>query len=169
MAESKQDIVVKLVQEGIHTRSAIRKAADCTAGALASYFSGMRNAAKFTGASICPIEIDLDGKKVFTVKTFEEVEEMKAAKAATKPASTSTKTPAERLELAEKRINRCTGALEKSNERAEAAPENREVELRAAKAKIELELAEIELKRVNELIDADEAADDVEPEEDELM
>jgi hypothetical protein len=171
MAESKQDVVVRLVQEGTHTRQEIKDAADCTSGALASYLSGMRNAAKFTGAAVCPMEVVLeDGKKVFTAVTFEAAEEAKAAKAATASASTSTKTPAERLEAATKRVDRCDSALDKAKERYEAAEDNRELELRFNKAEIEAELASIELKRAEALVveDEDADADDIEA-EDELI
>jgi hypothetical protein len=165
---SKQDIVVQMVQEGIHTRQEIKDGADCTPGALASYLSGMRNAAKFTGAKVCPIEITLeDGKKVYTVMTFQEVEEAKAARTTTTSSATS-KSPAERLDAAIKRATKCEVAVDKATERYEANDDNLELELRMQKAQIEAQLADIEVARSQAIVDAsgvEEIDDDVETEE----
>lgn len=169
MSESKQDVVVRLVREGVHTRQEIKDQAGCTAGALASYLSGMRNAAKFTGAEVCPVEVSLDdGKKVMQVTTFALAEEAKAERA-TKTKSASTKTPAERLEAAKKRVEKCGVALDKAQERAEASEDNRELELRFKKAEIDAELADIELARCEALIVEDESMDDVPEADEELM
>lgn len=172
MAISKQDQVVELVKAGVSTRVEIRESVGCTSGALASYLTGMRNAAKFTGASICPVEVDkeVDGemKKVFTVMTFQESEDIKAERAANRTTSTSTKTPEERVEAAEKRMTKCETAVEKAVERAEKDADNVELELRADKAKIDVKLAEIELNRAKALIVEDEDNAEV-PQDDELM
>jgi len=168
MSQSKEEIVVGMVKAGIHTRQEIKDESGCTSASLASYLSGMRNAAKFTGVSICPIEIeDDDGKKVFRVILFADYEAAKAERAANKPSAASKKTPAERLDGAEKRLIRCESAYDKAKDRAEADEDNRELELRSDKAQIELELADIELKRAQALIDSDEAEADEAPEADE--
>lgn len=181
-APNKQQIVADLVKQGIYTRAEIKEQAGCTSAALASYFSGMRNAAQFTGVAVCPVEtekeIDGEVKKVFVAMTFEDAEALKAEKAATRSAA-SAKTPKERKEAADKRVDKCSTALDKARERHENAPDNEELKLRFQKAEIELRLAEIEQSRAAELITEDDAAaDDAEveaeapteaPTEEELM
>lgn len=174
MSKSKQEVVVEMVQAGTYTRAEIKEGAQCTSGALASYLSGMRNAAKFTGSEICPIEVDVDGKKVFQVTTFAKAEAIKAERVASNSSSTSAKTPAERLDAAEKRVTRVSNKLEKAEERAEANEDSRELQLRWDLAKIEVELADIELEKAKALVadqpilEEDEADTEVES-EDELM
>lgn len=151
---SKEQIVVDMVKAGESTREEIKEEAECTSGSLASYLSGMRNAAKYTGVAICPVEIvdpNDEDRKIFTVMTFDEVEEIKAERVA-KPAA-SKKTPAERLEAAEKREARCDKAVEAADKRADADPDNEELSLRAQKADIEFKLAGIELERAQMLVD----------------
>ena len=146
---SKEDIVVSMVKEGKHTREEIRNAAGCTAGSFASYLTGMRMAAKHTGSEIYPIEVEDPNdpkRKVFTVATFDKVEEMKAERAASTPAGPK-KTPEERYQAAVKRLERCKNSLAKARERAELNTGSRELELRTQKAEIEFELAGIELQR----------------------
>lgn len=165
---NKQQIVANMVKEGTYTRQEILEKADCTSAALASYFSSMRNAAQFTDAAVCPVEKEVDGKKVFTAMTFEDAEEYREANTATRKAA-STKSPAERYEAAKKRVDKCTTAAEKARERADKNDDNRELELRAQKAEIELELAEMDFARCEVPEDAvEEAADETEM-EDELM
>jgi len=166
MAESKQDVVVRLVKEGMHSRVAIKEEAGCTSGALASYFSGMRNAAKYTGEPLCPVEIELeDGSKVMVAKTIEEVESIKEERAATRTTAAAKKSPEERYEAAVSRLSRCESALDKLDDRISSADGEvaEEVTLRFEKAKIEVRLAEIELDRCKGLVDSSE---DVEEDED---
>lgn len=162
MSESKQDVVVRMVQEGKSTRVEIKDAADCTSGALASYLSGMRNAAKYTpGSELCPVT-DEDG--IMSAVSFEEAETLKAEK--TTATKGPAKTPAERYEAADKRVDRTAAVIVKAQERFDNAPDNRELELRLKKAEIEFELAEIELSRAAALNDeAPEEAGDVGDEE----
>jgi len=162
MSESKQDVVVRMVTSGEFTREQIKSEADCTSGALASYLSGMRNAAKYSpGIEMCPVT---DDNGVMSAITFEAAEALKAEKTTTTKAP--AKTPAERFEAADKRVIRTGNILAKAQERFDNAPDNRELELRLKKAEIELELAEIELSRAATLNeDAPEEAGDVEAEE----
>lgn len=152
---SKEMIVKKLIDEGKSTREDLRDAAECTAGSLASYLSAFRNAAKFTGAAICPIEIDVDGAKVFVFKTFDEVEQLKAERTPAK-AKTAAKTPQERLDAATKRVIRTDKAMEATAGRAQADPDNRELDLRYQKASIEAQLAELDLAKVTEAMPDEE-------------
>ena len=162
---SKQEQVVNLVKEGKYTRKEIKEMVGCTANVFATYLSAMRNAANFTGVDICPIEeeIEVDGKikKVMTVTSFKAAEAAKAERAAASGRA-STKTPAERLEAADRRVERTSSALDSAKERYEANEDNRELELRYEKAKIEAELAEIEQARAKALVEAQESEADVE-------
>lgn len=160
---SKEAIVKDLIEIGKSTREDLKAAAECTSGSLASYLSAFRNAAKFTGVAICPIEIEIDDgdgvKKVFVFKTFEEVEAIKAERSPAKSKAVA-KTPAQRLDAATKRVTRTSNILDKAAERFEADSDNRELELRYQKAQIEAELAEIELKRASTLVAAEASAED---------
>lgn len=150
MAVSKQDQVIELVKAGASTREQIKEAVGCTTGSLASYLSTMSNIAKYTQSAMCPVTAPETG--IMSVTTWEEAEEAKAAKAASSPSAVSKKTPAERLEAAEKRIIRCTNALDSAKKRAEDNEGNREMELRASLAEINAELADIELARCEDLV-----------------
>lgn len=169
MSESKQDVVVRMVKAGQSTREEIKEAAGCTSGALASYLSAMANAAKFTGAEICPIEEEIDGKKVFTVMTYADVQAIKEERAANRSPGAVKKSPEERLKAAEKRLTRSESALDKLDDRISAADGEvgEELQLRFDKAKIEVQLAEIEIARLNDLVSSADEDDDVDEDEDE--
>lgn len=158
VAQSKQDVVVGLVQAGTYSREELRKIAGCTSGALATYISGMRNAAKFTGATICPIEttIEIDGveKKVMTVVTFDEYESARAEATVKATTKAPAKSPEVRLADAETRINRCTKAVDSAKGRLDENGDDIELDLRHQKAVIELKLADIELDRAQALVEA---------------
>jgi hypothetical protein len=154
MIMSKQDIVVEMVKEGKHTRQEIKDAAECTSGALATYFSGMRNAAKFTGSEICPVEIQDPGdeeRKIMVVMTFEDAEERRASRV--KVSAAPKKTVEERFEAVKKRIIRCNSLFDKALTRFEGNPDNEELDLRQQKADIECKLAGIEYEALSTLID----------------
>ena len=153
---SKQDQVVEMVKAGQYTREEIMAEVGCTPGALSSYLSGMRNAAKFTGAEICPT---IDENGVFSVTTFEAFEEAKAEAAANRKPKAPTKTPEDRWIAASKRVSRCEKAAASARGRAENSPDDHELDLRAQKADIELELAQIEMMRA-EADRSPKAADD---------
>jgi hypothetical protein len=143
---SKETQVFEMVKEGNRTRQEIIEAADCTPGSFASYLSAFRNAAKLTGAPVCPVEVpseDDPERKVFTVTTFEEAETLKAAQASTRKSAGPAKTPEERFLAAKKRLARCEKAEANASERADANEGNEELELRAEKATIERKLAEL--------------------------
>ncbi len=167
MAPSKQEQVIELVKAGESTREQIKEAVGCTTGSLASYLSTMSNIAKFTDAVMSPVT---DENGIMSVTTFAEAEEAKASRAASRPAAASKKTPAERLEAAEKRVVRCGNALTSASDRAEANEGNREMELHHQLAEINAELADIELTRCKDLVSSDDAeADTPVAEEDDLM
>ncbi len=162
---SKQEQVIELVKAGESTREQIKEAVDCTIGSLASYFSTMSNIAKYSGVALCPVT-NADG--IMSVTTYEEAEAAKAERTASRPAA-SKKSPEERLDAAEKRMIRCTNAEVSAAKRAEDNPDNKELELRADQAVINLKLAEIELDRSKELCHATEAAEEDAPTEGDLI
>jgi len=164
---SKQEQVIELVKAGKSTREQIKEAVGCTTGSLASYFSTMSNIAKYTDTEMCPVTDPETG--IMSVTTHALAEEAKAAKAANRPSAASKKTPAERLEAAEKRVVRCTNALDSANKRAEDNEDNREMKLRADLAGINAELADIELDRCKDLVASVDAEADTPEAEDDLM
>ena len=143
---SKETQVFEMVKERSMTRQEIIEAAGCTPGSFASYLSAFRNAAKLTGAPVCPVEVpseDDPEKKVFKIVTFDEAETYKAAQAATRKTAGPAKTPEERFLAAKKRLARCEKARVNAYERADARAGDEELRLRAEKATIEYQLAEL--------------------------
>ncbi len=151
---SKQDTVVRMVKEGVYTRQEILEEANCTPGALASYLSAMRNAAKYTGQPICPIEItEDDGNKVFSTASFEEVEEAKAERAANRPAAGPPKTPEERLAAAEKKVARCDKANSSVLLKLDKDQDNEILNLKSQVCSLQLRIADIELAEAQSAAD----------------
>lgn len=145
--QTKQDVIVEMVKAGKSTRDEIIAAANCTTKAFASYLTTMRNAAKFTGAVLCPTEVEVDGKKVMVAKLYAEVmagrEERKAA---AKPGKLDAKSPAEKYALAQKRVEKADTALAKFEEKIAVDgkfSKNTEGWFRFEAAKIEKGLADL--------------------------
>ena len=144
--KSKETVVVEMVNAEKYTREEILAASGATPGSLASYLTAMRNAAKFTGATCCPIEVEEDGKKIFKVTTWDEAEAVKAARVP-KTKKSEPKTFEERLDAAQKRVAKVTIQLDKAKAAFEET-ETRTSELRVTILEAELELAEIALDKL---------------------
>ena len=161
--KSKETIVVEMVNAEKYTREEILAESGATPGSLASYLTAMRNAAKFTGATCCPIEVEEDGKKIFKVTTWDEAEAIKAARVP-KTKKSEPKTFEERLDAAQKRVAKVTIQLDKAKAAFEET-ETRTGELRVTILEAELELAEIALDKLqndgnteeNEITEGEEA------------
>ena len=161
--KSKETIVVEMVNAEKYTREEILAESGATPGSLASYLTAMRNAAKFTGATCCPIEVEENGKKIFKVTTWDEAEAVKAARVP-KTKKSEPKTFEERLEAAQKRVAKVTIQLDKAKAAFEET-ETRTSELRVTILEAELELAEIALDKLqadgnteeNEITEGEEA------------
>ena len=161
--KSKETIVVEMVNAEKYTREEILAASGATPGSLASYLTAMRNAAKFTGAACCPIEVEEDGKKIFKVTTWDEAEALKAARVP-KTKKSEPKTFEERLDAAQKRVAKVAIQLDKAKAAFEET-ETRTSELRVTILEAELELAEIALDKLqgdedteeNEITEGEEA------------
>ena len=161
--KSKETVVVEMVNAEKYTRDEILAASGATPGSLASYLTAMRNAAKFTGAACCPIEVEEDGKKIFKVTTWDEAEAVKAARVP-KTKKSEPKTFEERLDAAQKRVAKVTVQLDKAKAAFEET-ETRTSELRVTILEAELELAEIALDKLqadgdteeNEITEGEEA------------
>ena len=161
--KSKETIVVEMVNAEKYTREEILAESGATPGSLASYLTAMRNAAKFTGATCCPIEVEEDGKKIFKVTTWDEAEAAKAARVP-KTKKSEPKTFEERLDAAQKRVAKVTIQLDKAKAAFEET-ETRTSELRVTILEAELELAEIALDKLqadgdteeNEITEGEEA------------
>ena len=161
--KSKETVVVEMVNAEKYTREEILAASGATPGSLASYLTAMRNAAKFTGATCCPIEVEEDGRKIFKVTTWDEAEAIKAARVP-KTKKSEPKTFEERLDAAQKRVAKVTIQLDKAKAAFEET-ETRTSELRVTILEAELELAEIALDKLqndgnteeNEITEGEEA------------
>ena len=161
--KSKETIVVEMVNAEKYTREEILAESGATPGSLASYLTAMRNAAKFTGATCCPIEVEEDGRKIFKVTTWDEAEAIKAARVP-KTKKSEPKTFEERLDAAQKRVAKVTIQLDKAKAAFEET-ETRTSELRVTILEAELELAEIALDKLqadgnteeNEITEGEEA------------
>ena len=161
--KSKETIVVEMVNAEKYTREEILAESGATPGSLASYLTAMRNAAKFTGATCCPIEVEEDGRKIFKVTTWDEAEALKAARVP-KTKKSEPKTFEERLDAAQKRVAKATVQLDKAKAAFEET-ETRTSELRVTILEAELELAEIALDKLqadgdteeNEITEGEEA------------
>ena len=161
--KSKETVVVEMVNAEKYTREEILAESGATPGSLASYLTAMRNAAKFTGATCCPIEVEEDGKKIFKVTTWDEAEAVKAARVP-KTKKSEPKTFEERLDAAQKRVAKVMVQLDKAKAAFEET-ETRTSELRVTILEAELELAEIALDKLqadgdteeNEITEGEEA------------
>ena len=161
--KSKETVVVEMVNAEKYTREEILAESGATPGSLASYLTAMRNAAKFTGATCCPIEVEEDGKKIFKVTTWDEAEAVKAARVP-KTKKSEPKTFEERLDAAQKRVAKVAIQLDKAKAAFEET-ETRTSELRVTILEAELELAEIALDKLqadgdteeNEITEGEEA------------
>ena len=164
--KSKETIVVEMVNAEKYTREEILAESGATPGSLASYLTAMRNAAKFTGATCCPIEVEEDGRKIFKVTTWDEAETIKANRVP-KTKKSEPKTFEERLDAAQKRVAKVTIQLDKAKAAFEET-ETRTSELRVTILEAELELAEIALDKLQS--DGDTEEDEItEGEEAELQ
>lgn len=155
--KSKETVVVEMVNAEKYTRDEILAESGATPGSLASYLTAMRNAAKFTGATCCPIEVEEDGKKIFKVATWDEAEALKAARVP-KTKKSEPKTFEERLDAAQKRVAKVTIQLDKAQAAFEET-ETRTSELRVTILEAELEIAEIALDKLQGEGDTEDGAD----------
>ena len=155
--KSKETVVVEMVNAEQYTRDEILAESGATPGSLASYLTAMRNAAKFTGATCCPIEVEEDGKKIFKVTTWDEAEALKAARVP-KTKKSEPKTFEERLDAAQKRVAKVTIQLDKAKAAFEET-ETRTSELRVTILEAELEIAEIALDKLQGEGDTEDGAD----------
>ena len=161
--KSKETIVFEMVNAEKYTREEILAASGATPGSLASYLTAMRNAAKFTSAACCPIEVEVGGKKIFKVTTWDAAETIKANRAP-KTKKSEPKTFEERLDAAQKRVGKAITQLNKAKMAFEET-ETRISELRFNICEAELELAQIALDKLqadgdteeNEITEGEEA------------
>ena len=163
--ESKQEMVVRLVKDGLYTRQEIKDKVDCTAGALASYLNAMRNAAKFSGTALCPIEVENEkGEKVFVVRTFEEAEALRAERSPA--ARISKKSPQQQYAEAEKRAKKSQDVHTRMAERlAESKNVTATQKLRLEIARLTAELHRLEFSEMEDPGPADDTPVDADVED----
>jgi len=151
--KTKRDIVIDTIKKGGATMDSLMKEADCKYPSVMSIFSTLRLMGMHPVKDV-PVK-DKDGNEVLTYRLVDQAEadKIKAEKASKAKANQGpAKSPAERLALAEKRVERCTNLLKTAAARAKKEPDNVEFDLRGQKADIELKLAQLELKKCKALV-----------------
>lgn len=159
---SKRDIIAEAIEAGGATMESLMEAADCKYASVMSNFSMLRLMGKCAVKDVeteFPVldaegneQIDDAGEVIMeTILTYRlvdaaEWEEIKAAKAANaKTKKAPARTPEETLEVLQKRVAKATKTVEGVVERANKDEESQILQLRAEKANIELQIAELEL------------------------
>jgi len=143
MAEkSKRDIVKETIENGDATMDTLIEAADCKYESVMSIFSMLRLMGH------CPVK-DVPHSEDAETMTYRLVdhetwERLKEERAANSKSTARKVTPEERLDKAEKRLERTEKAMNSAKERAEKY-EDEVYQLRAQKAEIEFKLAGYEL------------------------
>lgn len=163
MSDNKLDKIVACIREGNQTRAEVIAAAGCTTNAFASYLTSLRNAAKYAGTNICPIEKEIDGKKVLVMGSYEEFEALKATSASA--AAGVEKPLAEQHAAAIKNVNKTAMALAKFQARKEAGEKFEKGgidDLRFQIAKLNAQLAQKLLEALPPLPEVEETPEDAE-------
>lgn len=147
--KKKRDIVIETIMAGGATMESLMAAADCKYESVMSIFSTLRLMGKCPVKDVPVTFIDEDGSE-YEVLTYrlvspEEWETIKANRTSNSTAKREPKkTPAEQLEMLNKRIETLTKNDLAAAERFVQRPESEVLNLRAQKAKIELQIAVIE-------------------------
>jgi len=144
----KRETVIELVEAGQSTKEQILEAiAPTDSKGLASIFTTLRLMGKYPVAGE-------DGKFVFV--SAEEYEAAKASRASAGPRA-AAKSPEERLEAAQKRVTKSEAQHIAAQSRLDLDPKNKEFKLRLQRAKIEAEIAALELEKVQASMPVEEA------------
>jgi hypothetical protein len=156
---SKRDIVLAEIEKGGATIDSLCEAADCKYASVMSIFSMLRLMGK------CPVKDvpvkDKDGNETLTYrivspKEWDAIKAEKAAKAKTKAAP--ARTPEQVYEAAEKKVARCTTAVENAEKRAAGKKATQIDKLKLQKAKIELQIANLEIAEAEKNLPASKDA-----------
>lgn len=153
---TKEEQVVNMIKEGTHTREEILKEVGVKPTVMASYLSGMRSAAKFTGAEIYPVEV-LDkesNKRLFKVMTMDDAQAYIEAHRKTTSSTGKARTPLDKLRLARKRLRRAVAALGRWENVLEGDNVSEESRLRHGVALAEHALADFLHSQVEETLEA---------------
>lgn len=160
---SKRQIIIDTINAGGATIETLAAAAECKYASVMSNFSMLRLMGMHPVKDVMVVQEDETEVLTYRFVTTDEMNQIKAdaaAKAGEKK-TVSKKSPADRLDAAEKRIVRCEKADKTAAERADKG--NTELlNLRAEKAGIELKIAQIELTEALAACPVDVASDGVE-------
>ncbi len=133
-----RDAIKKAIEEGGATKASLLELTGTTEKGLTSQFTYLRMMGN------CPMKQD-DG--TWKIVSTEEWEAHRGAGGAT----AANLTPEQRVERAGKRSKRAASAFDNAKIRHEAKPDDRLTELKFLKASAELEIAEIELGKTEEV------------------
>lgn len=140
---SKRQIIIDAINAGGATIESLAAEANCKYASVMSNFSMLRLMGMHPVKDV-PSEEDAETLTYRFVDSEEAAQIKEAQKAKSTTSKAPAKTPAERLDAAEKRFERCEKAEKAAGERADKG--NSELlNLRADKAVIELKIAQIEL------------------------
>jgi len=147
---SKRDIIADTIEAGNATMESLMEAAGCKYASVMSNFSMLRLMGKCPVKDVPVVFEDEDGNeteemtyRLVTAEEWEAVKTEKAENAKTKKAP--ARSPEEMLEVLTKRVEKATKANDVAVTRFEANEDSQILQLRAQKAGIELQIAQLEL------------------------
>lgn len=151
---AKRDDIKELIERGGATAESLCKAVEVDKKGLASQLTYLRM------MGVYPVK---DENGVYKLVSEDEWNEIKSARAASGGGNKPILTPAERLEKAQKREDRCSSALTNAKKRLEDAEvdEYGLLALNVQKCEIELKIASIKLSQAEALADGPDVDADV--------
>jgi hypothetical protein len=156
---AKRDDIKELIERGGATAESLCQAVEVDKKGLASQLTYLRM------MGVYPVK---DENGVYKLVSEDEWNEIKSARAASGGGNKPVLTPAERLEKAQKREDRCSSALTNAKKRLEDAEvdEYGLLALNVQKCEIELKIASIKLSQAEALAGSTLDADDADVEAD---
>lgn len=150
---SKRDIIAEAIEAGGATMESLMEAANCKYASVMSNFSMLRLMGKCPVKDVEVVAEDEDGNEVtemtYRLVSTEEWEAIKVEKAENaKTKKAPTRTPEEMLEILTKRVEKAYKADASAQTRLDANADSQILQLRAQKASIELQIANLELEEL---------------------
>jgi hypothetical protein len=148
---AKRDDIKELIERGGATAESLCEAVEVDKKGLASQLTYLRM------MGVYPVK---DENGVYKLVSEAEWNEIKSARAASGGGNKPVLTPAERLEKAQKREDRCSSALTNAKKRLEDAESDEYglLALNVQKCEIELKIASIKLSQAEALVGSTEGA-----------
>jgi len=135
---AKRDIILAEIRKGGATKESLMVAAEVNEKGLASQMTYLRL------MGTCPRKMEDNTYEIVSREVWDEHRAASGAK------SDTSLTPAERLEKAEKKVNKAITALDRATESANAAPDDDLKALKFQVAKLNVQIASIEQGQLEE-------------------